>query len=135
MPLQVSAIGAHRQRNCLCHFLLLQSAIVPARLSCFIHRSTQQLSCLLANGALGTVVYHQSHLDRRDNFLTSNSKLVALSQVVVHTGMAVGCRCGTHRHKFFRPLVHFDPPDVADFVGPVGDFSCSPNDIDQVGVF
>src|SRR6266542_6190717 len=21
--------------------------------------------------------------------------------------MAVGCRCGTHRHKLFHPLVHF----------------------------
>jgi hypothetical protein len=50
--------------------------------------------------------YHQSHLDRRDNLLTRNAKLVALSQVMVHTGMAVGCRRGTHRQKFFHPLVN-----------------------------
>jgi hypothetical protein len=54
----------------------------------------------------GTVVHHQSHLDRFSNVLTRDSELIALGQVVIHTGVAVGCRCGTHCHKLLHPLVH-----------------------------
>jgi hypothetical protein len=46
------------------------------------------------------------HLDRFSNILTRESYLIALGQVMVHAGVAVGCRCGTHRHQLLHPLVH-----------------------------
>jgi hypothetical protein len=45
--------------------------------------------------------------------------------------MAVGCRCGTHRHKLFHPLVHFFHSKYRPFRWALADFSCPRIDMYQ----
>ena len=68
---------------------------------------------------LQLIVGASALLYRFGNVLTRNAQLVALGQVVVHAGVTIGRRCGTHCHQFLHDLIHLPHllDNVPDLIG------------------
>jgi hypothetical protein len=67
---------------------------------------TKKLACFPSDRSFRATIHHQTYFDGRRHLLTVDTEFVTLGEVMVHTGMAVGCRRRSHRNQLCGSGIH-----------------------------